>query len=97
MTLRDILNPWGALREARAEIGRLREQIESNTRSIDFLADRLLETTAEFHALSFASEEAWGRVIGSSAHAFFVKTFRAELERLKRAYKRDAKTGRFVV
>jgi len=64
MTLRDILNPWGALREARAEA--------------DF--ERMLRG-------------AWERTSEKYRGEYFA--LRAELYRLKRGPKRDAK-GRFV-
>jgi len=69
--LRDILNPWRALREARAE---------------------LIATSADYEA---------AEALASGFKALFKNehekstALRAELDRLKRAPKRDAK-GRFV-
>jgi len=72
MRWRDILWPWGALREARAERD-----------SAQFSADLANRAAADFERFF-------------EAQVVVAASLRAELERLKRAPKRDAKTGRFV-
>lgn len=80
MRWRDILNPWGALREARAEIARL----EACCDGVDELALRAEHELEKYRAYDPFGEGAIARYRTALA------------KRGQTAPKRDAKTGRFV-